>query len=103
MGVSPTMLSGGLSVCLVIAAAPQVPRSVAPLCPRRQEIAADLYAIDLTGDIDGATELMHLYLAARAPKTRRGGSLLRTLEGYFETHPAPETWLEAMCRHLTAR
>jgi hypothetical protein len=102
MGVSPTMLSGGLSVCLVIAAAPQVPRSVAPLCPRHQEIAADLYAIDLTGDIDGATELMHLYIAAR-PKTRRGGSLLRTREGYFETLPAPETWLEAMRRHLTAR
>jgi hypothetical protein len=69
---------------------------------RRQEIAADLYAIELTGDLAGAAELMDLYVSAR-PKNARLRSLIRALEGYFETHPAPETRLEAMRRHLIAR
>lgn len=69
---------------------------------RRQEIAADLYAIELTGDLEGATELMNLYISARTG-TRRSGGLVRNLEGYFETHPPPEARLEAMRRHVTAR
>ncbi|MGY2872841.1 Zn-dependent protease with chaperone function [Marmoricola sp. URHA0025 HA25] len=47
---------------------------------RRQEIAADLYAIELTGDLAGAAELMDLYVFART-KSGRFGTLLHSLEG----------------------
>lgn len=69
---------------------------------RRQEISADLYAIDLTGDLDGATELMNLYISARG-QIHHGNRLIRTFAGYFETHPTPEARLEAMRGRLTAR
>lgn len=69
---------------------------------RRQEIAADLYAIDLTGDLDGATELMDLYISARTEK-RHDIRLVRTFEAYFETHPSPEARLAIMAQHLTGR
>lgn len=69
---------------------------------RRQEIAADLYAINLTGDLAGAAELMNLYISAR-PETSRVPTLVRAAGGYFETHPTPEARLAAMGRHLANR
>ena len=70
---------------------------------RRQETAADLYAIDLTRDIHGAAELMDLYISARQDEKRRGGKVIRVLdERYLGTHPTPETRLEAMRLRLSA-
>lgn len=39
---------------------------------RREETAADLYAIDLTGDPEAAAELMDVYVQDRAATRRRG-------------------------------
>ena len=70
---------------------------------RREEIAADLFAVDLTRDLDAAAELMWFY-EDNVVRPRPGGVLGRAwahLERrWFATHPEPQVRLAAMRRHL---
>ena len=73
---------------------------------RREEIAADLFAIDLTRDLDAATELMRFYETnlSRPPPARGLGRAWALLERrWFVTHPEPRRRLAAMRQHLAAR
>ncbi|QSR24109.1 hypothetical protein CFH99_00525 [Nocardioides aromaticivorans] len=73
---------------------------------RREEIAADLFAIDLTRDLDAATELMQFYetnLARPRPAHGLGRAWTRLERRWFATHPEPQTRLAAMRRHLANR
>lgn len=71
---------------------------------RREEIAADLFAIDLTGDLDAASELMLFYennLARPLPARGLGRAWALLERRWFATHPEPQARLAAMRRHLT--
>jgi Zn-dependent protease with chaperone function len=70
---------------------------------RREEMAADLFAIKLTRDLDAAAELMRFY-EENVSRPLPDGRLTRTwaqLERrWFATHPEPQVRLAAMGRHL---
>ena len=70
---------------------------------RREEIAADRFAVDLTRDLEAAAELMRFYETYVA-KPLPAGALARgwaQLERrWFATHPDPRARLAAMRRHL---
>lgn len=73
---------------------------------RREEIAADLFAIDLTRDLDAATELMRFYetnLARPLPARGLGRAGACLERRWFATHPEPQARLAAMRRHLADR
>lgn len=73
---------------------------------RREEIAADLFAIDLTRDLDAAAELMRFYEdnVARPLPDRGLGRAWGLLERrWFSTHPEPQARLAAMRRHMVDR
>jgi Zn-dependent protease with chaperone function len=73
---------------------------------RREEIAADLFAIDLTRDLDAASELMLFYennLARPLPARGLGRAWARLERRWFATHPEPQARLAAMRRHLADR
>lgn len=68
---------------------------------RREEAAADLFAIDLTRDLDAAAELMRFYEKSLARPTPDGGPARSRLERrWFATHPEPQARLAAMRRRL---
>ena len=68
---------------------------------RREEAAADLFAIDLTRDLDAAAELMRFYEKSLARPTPDGGPAWSRLERrWFATHPEPQARLAAMRRRL---
>ena len=73
---------------------------------RREEIAADLFAIDLTRDLDAATELMRFYednLARPLPARSLGHAWALLDRRCLATHPEPQARLAAMRRHLADR
>lgn len=73
---------------------------------RREEIAADLFAIDLTRDLDAATELMRFYednLARPLPARGLGHAWALLDRRCFATHPEPQARLAAMRRQLADR
>lgn len=68
---------------------------------RREEAAADLFAIDLTRDLDAAAELMRFNEKGLARPTPDGGPAWSRLERrWFATHPEPQARLAAMRRRL---
>jgi Zn-dependent protease with chaperone function len=70
---------------------------------RREEIAADLFAVGLTRDLDAAAELMRFYednVARPLPDGRLGRAWARLERRWFATHPEPRARLAAMRRHL---
>ena len=70
---------------------------------RREEIAADLFAVDLTRDLDAAAELMQFYeanVARRLPDGGLGRAWARLERRWFATHPESQARLAAMRRHL---
>lgn len=67
---------------------------------RREETAADLYAIELTRNLEAAAELMGLYIQARKAGRRRSRLRAFAEDRVWATHPEPEARLEAMQRHL---
>jgi Zn-dependent protease with chaperone function len=70
---------------------------------RREEIAADLFAVDLTRDLDAAAELMRFYednVARPLPDGGLGRAWARLERRWFATHPEPQARLAAMRRHL---
>ena len=68
---------------------------------RREEAAADLFAINLTRDLDAAAELMRFYEKGLARPTPDGGPAWSRLERrWFATHPEPQARLAAMRRRL---
>ncbi|GAA1130320.1 M48 family metalloprotease [Nocardioides aquiterrae] len=70
---------------------------------RREEIAADLFAVDLTRDLDAAAELMRFYednVVRPLPAGVLGRAWARLERRWFATHPEPQVRLAAMRRHL---
>lgn len=67
---------------------------------RREETAADLYAIELTRNLDAAEELMDVYIQARKDGPRRSRLRAFAEDRVWATHPEPEARLDAMRRHL---
>ncbi|CAI9418088.1 hypothetical protein HIDPHFAB_03183 [Nocardioides sp. T2.26MG-1] len=70
---------------------------------RREEIAADRFAVDLTRDLEAATELMQFYEDYVAKPLPAGGLARGWAElerRWFATHPDPRARLAAMRRHL---
>lgn len=69
---------------------------------RREELEADMFAIDLTRDLEAAAELMDLYSHLTRPQPRsltlRMGMRLERL--LFATHPEPPARLAAMRARL---
>ncbi len=69
---------------------------------RREEIAADLFAVALTRDIEAAAELMGFYeeiVAKPLPAGRLGRAWAQLERRWFATHPDPRARLAAMRRH----
>lgn len=109
------LASGGSLTVTALAAAPQLagPAMLATMTAavaflglrvafdRREEIAADLFAVDLTRDLDAAAELMRFYEKSLARPTPDGGPAWSRLERrWFATHPEPQARLAAMRRRL---
>lgn len=70
---------------------------------RREEIAADLFAVDLTRDLEAAAELMRFYegnVAKPLPAGRLGRAWAQLERRWFATHPDPQVRLSAMRRYL---
>ncbi|MFJ9314215.1 M48 family metalloprotease [Pimelobacter simplex] len=70
---------------------------------RREEIAADLFAVDLTRDLDAAAELMRFYednVVPPLPSGALGRAWAHLERRWFATHPEPQVRLAAMRRHL---
>lgn len=70
---------------------------------RREEIAADLFAVELTRDLEAAAELMGFYehnVARPLPAGGLGRAWALIERRWFATHPDPEVRLSAMRRHL---
>ncbi|MEV5003834.1 M48 family metalloprotease [Nocardioides sp. LML1-1-1.1] len=117
VGYLVLMLSGaGLTVVAVVAA-PQLagPARLATMIAavaflalqvafdRREEISADLFAVDLTRDLEAAAELMRFYeenVAKPLPAGRLGRARALLERRWFATHPDPQTRLSAMRRHV---
>ena len=110
------LASGGLTVTALLAA-PQlaVPAMLATTSAavaflglqvafdRREEIAADLFAVDLTRDLEAAAELMGFYeenVARPLPAGGLGRAWAQLERRWFATHPDPQARLAAMRRHL---
>ncbi|MSY85516.1 MAG: M48 family metalloprotease [Actinobacteria bacterium] len=70
---------------------------------RREEIAADLFAVDLTRDLDAAAELMWFYednVVRPLPAGVLGRAWAHLERRWFATHPEPQARLAAMRRRL---
>jgi Zn-dependent protease with chaperone function len=70
---------------------------------RREEIAADLFAIGLTRDLDAAAELMNFLeenVPSPLPAGRLAGRWAQLERRWFATHPEPRARLAAMSRRL---
>ncbi|CAM3583905.1 M48 family metalloprotease [Nocardioides marinus] len=111
------LASGGSLTVTALAAAPQLagPAMLATMTAavaflglrvafdRREEIAADLFAVDLTRDLDAAAELMRFYednVARPLPDGGLGRAWARLERRWFATHHEPQARLAAMRRHL---
>lgn len=73
---------------------------------RREEIAADLFAVELTHDLDAAAELMRFldeHVTRPLPDGRLARAATRLERRWFATHPPAQTRLAAMRRHLAER
>ncbi|NHC22962.1 M48 family metalloprotease [Nocardioides sp. IC4_145] len=119
LGYLVLVLAGaGLTVTAVVAA-PQLagPAMVATMTAavaflglrvafdRREEIAADLFAISLTRDLDAAAELMRFYedsVVRRLPDGVLDRAWARLERRWFASHPEPQARLAAMHRHLAS-
>jgi Zn-dependent protease with chaperone function len=117
LGYLVLVLAGGGLTVTALAAAPQLagPAMLATMSAavaflglrvafdRREEIAADLFAIDLTRDLDAAAEVMRFYednVARPLPDGGLGRAWARLERRWFATHPEPQARLAAMRRHL---
>ncbi len=117
LGYLVLVLAGGGLTVTALATAPQLagPAMLATMTAavaflglrvafdRREEIAADLFAVDLTRDLDAAAELMRLYednVARPLPDRGLGRAWARLERRWFATHPEPQARLAAMRRHL---
>ncbi|GAA3519121.1 M48 family metalloprotease [Nocardioides daeguensis] len=72
---------------------------------RREEIAADLFAVDLMRDLDAAAELMRFYednVVRQLPEGVLGRVWARLERRWFASHPEPRARLAAMQRHLAS-
>lgn len=71
---------------------------------RREEVAADLFAVALTTDLAGAEELMRFYEENMRDEPLPEGRLRRTLalldRRWLASHPEPQQRLQAMRHHL---
>lgn len=70
---------------------------------RREEIAADLFAVGLIRDLEAAAELMRFYeenVAKPLPPGGLGRAWAQLERRWFATHPDPQARLSAMRRHL---
>lgn len=70
---------------------------------RREEIAADLFAIGLTRDLDAAAELMNFLeenVSSPLPAGRLAGGWAQLERRWFAAHPEPRARLAAMSRRL---
>lgn len=119
LGYLVLVLAGaGLTVTAVVAA-PQLagPAMVATMTAavaflglrvafdRREKIAADLFAISLTRDLDAATDLMRFYedsVVRRLPDGVLDRAWARLERRWFASHPEPQARLAAMHRHLAS-
>lgn len=116
-GYLALMLAGGGLTVTALLAAPQLagPAMLATMSAavaflglqvafdRREEIAADLFAVDLTRDLEAAAELMGFYEENVAKPTPAGGlgrAWAHLERRWFATHPTPRVRLAAMRRHL---
>lgn len=73
---------------------------------RREEIAADLFAVELTDDLEAATELMRFldeHVTRPLPDGRLARAAIRLERRWFATHPSARARLAAMRRHLADR
>lgn len=117
LGYLVLVLAGGGLTVTALAAAPQLAGlamlatmtaavaflSLRVAFDRREEIAADLFAVDLTRDLDAAAELMRFYednVARPLPDGGLGRAWARLERRWFATHPEPQARLAAMRRHL---
>ena len=72
---------------------------------RREESAADLFAISLTRDLAAAAELMRFYednVVRHLPAGVLGRAWARLEHRWFASHPEPRARLAAMQRHLAS-
>lgn len=70
---------------------------------RREEIAADRFAVGLTRDLEAAAELMRFYednVAKPLPADGLARAWAQLQRRWFATHPDPRARLAAMRRHL---
>lgn len=70
---------------------------------RREEIAADLFAVELTHDLDAAAELMRFldeHVTRPLPTGWVARAVTRLERRWFATHPPASARLAAMDRHL---
>lgn len=70
---------------------------------RREEIAADLFAIELTDDLEAAAELMRFldeHVTRPLPDGRLARAVARRERRWFATHPPAPARLAAMRRHM---
>ena len=119
VGYLALMLAGAGITVTALLAAPQLPApallatmsaAVAFLAlrvafDRREEIAADLFAVDLTRDLEAAAELMQFYeenLPQQVPVGALGRARSKIEGRLFATHPEPQSRIAAMRRHLGA-
>lgn len=96
---------GGLALLATLAAAVAF-LGLQVAFDRREEIAADLFAIDLTRDLDAADELMRFlesHVTRPLPHGCLGRSWGRLERRWFATHPEPQTRLAAMRSHLVSQ
>lgn len=96
---------GGLALLATLASAVAF-LSLQVAFDRREEIAADLFAIDLTHDLDAAAELMRFldeHVTRPVPRGRLGRAWARLDRTWFATHPAVSVRLAAMRTHLVDR
>ena len=106
-GLSATALAtspqlGGLTLTATLATAVAF-LSLQVAFDRREEIAADLFAIELTHDLDAAAELMQFldeHVARPLPDGPLGRAWVRLERRWFATHPEAPARLAAMRSHL---
>lgn len=117
VGYLALMLAGAGITVMALLAAPQLaaPALLATMSAavaflalrvafdRREEIAADLFAVDLTRDLQAAAELMQFYeenLPQQVPVGALGRARSKIEGRLFATHPEPRSRIAAMRRHL---
>ncbi|MBM0128083.1 M48 family metalloprotease [Pimelobacter simplex] len=99
--VAARQLAGPALLATMIAAVAFLALQVA--FDRREEIAADRFAVALTRDLEAAAELMRFYEDYVAKPLPAGGlarGWAQIERRWFATHPDPRARLEAMRRHL---